>query len=236
MSTTRELTRITECPLCGADADSGKLIHNQVDLVVCECKLVYQQMYMTQKENEEFYKNEYRLAVPPYKKDMDAINIIQEENRGKKNNDVLIDFGIEPKKHLDVGSSSGYFSMMLKDTYGCASIGVEPYDLFREFSISQGVNTVEDISEVNGKFDLITIVHVLEHLLNPLEMLSNIANLLEDDGHLFVEVPFMMLCLSHPLLFHGTTLKKMLNKANFEILRLELRDNKDIWAMATHSN
>ena len=229
-------TRISECPLCGADADSGKLIRNQLDLVVCECGLVFQKTYLTQEQENEFYKNKYRKLVPPFNKYVDEINIIQEEQRGRKNNEVLIDFDIEPKKHLDIGSSSGYFLMMLKDTYGCESIGVEPYDLFREFSISQGVNTVEKISEVNGKFDLITLVHVLEHLINPLKMLSNIAELLEDDGHLFVEVPFMMLCISHPLMFNGTTLKNILNKANFEILKLELRDNKDIWAMATHSN
>ena len=165
-------------------------------------------MYRTQEQEKEFYKNEYRTAVPPYKKGMTKDNIIQEEKRGKRDAKILNTFGIRPKRHLDVGCSSGTFLKIMNEIYDCASLGVEPYDLFRDYSFSNGVNAVDDISKVKGKFDLITMVHVLEHLINPLKMLSSIADLLEDGGYFFVEVPMMLLCTTHPLMFRSVVLKR----------------------------
>ena len=230
-----KLARIPECPLCGDDADKGKVVKNEIALVVCNCGMTYQQTYMTQEENKNFYKDKYRENVPPYKKDVDEENIIQEEKRGKRNAYILSSFGIRPKRHLDVGCSSGTFLNIMNEIYDCASLGVEPYDLFRKYSFSNGVNVVEDISQVKGKYDLITLVHVLEHLLNPLEMLSNIKDLLGDRGYFFVQVPFFLLCKTHPLLFLDGVLEKMLNKANFKTIKAG-RIQGDIWAMATHSN
>jgi len=40
-----------------------------------------------------------------------------------------------------------------------------------------------------GKFDLIMLKHVLEHLDNPIEQLVSVRDHLTKDGHLFIEVP-----------------------------------------------
>ncbi len=40
-----------------------------------------------------------------------------------------------------------------------------------------------------GRFDLVTLLHVLEHLLDPNDFLDNVVADLEDDGLLYVEVP-----------------------------------------------
>jgi hypothetical protein len=61
------------------------------------------------------------------------------------------------------------------------------------------------------------MAHVLEHITKPLEMLSTVRDLLEDDGRLFVEVPWMSCAHSHPVMFNKTTIRQLINKASFDI-------------------
>ena len=214
---------ILECPLCGADKFREYFVHDSYDYVTCGCGMVFQPMYMTPEQIRDYYKDTYRSTTGTYENIVTVQNIQNERSRGKKQ--IRFMNGIEPKKHLDIGSSTGTFLKLMKDRYGCEGIGVEPGDVFREYSIEQGNNVVSDISEVDGKFDFVSVSHVLEHLTNPLEMLETVRGLLEDDGCLFVEVPKMMSDISHPLMFFDVTLEKMLNKAGFKVAELTLNEH-----------
>jgi len=50
-----------------------------------------------------------------------------------------------------------------------------------------GVFNTADFGD--GGFDLVTLLHVLEHLLNPNDFLDNVAADMKDDGLLYVEMP-----------------------------------------------
>ena len=212
---------ILECPLC-----SGEKFHKYeptsylpINIVECECGMVFQEEYLTQEEIGEFYKATYRLSVHPFKDSVSAHNIMEEEIRGKNVMAYLNDLDIVFKNCLDVGSSTGSLLKMLKSVYGCEIIGVEPGDMFRKYSNKESINTVADISEVDGKFDLVTMVHVFEHLVNNhQEMLESIWDLLEDDGYLFGEVPDMGVALAHPVMFNSETLYRMIDKTKFRIV------------------
>lgn len=45
------------------------------------------------------------------------------------------------------------------------------------------------LTEIAERFALITLFHSLEHVLDPLATLSELRSLLEDNGHVFVQVP-----------------------------------------------
>jgi len=120
----------------------------------------------------------------------------------------------------------------MQDVHGCESVGVEPGDVFREYSIENGTKTFADLSDVDGTFDLITMAHVLEHFTDPLDRLRTVSDLLEDDGVLFVEVPYMSVAHSHPLMFNKTTLEKLLNKAGFDIIKSQQHSFMRILAIA----
>lgn len=47
----------------------------------------------------------------------------------------------------------------------------------------------KDISSITGRFDVITLFHVLEHLPRQIEMLTAIRTALKPGGHVFIEVP-----------------------------------------------
>ncbi len=209
------------CPLCNKDKFERCFVLDDIDYVNCGCGMVFQPMYMKPEQLIKYYKGTYRLSVDTHDNTVTEHNIWNERNRGKRQANFIN--GVTPKRHLDIGSSTGIFLKMIKEKYGCESLGVEPGDLFREYSIKSGINTVADISEVDGKFDFISMSHVLEHLINPLEMLKTVRGLLEDDGQLFVEVPQMSPSFAHPLMFFDLSLKKMLSKAGFKVMELILK-------------
>ncbi len=47
----------------------------------------------------------------------------------------------------------------------------------------------DSLDDIDGSFDLISMVHVLEHVANPIETLRSARDRLADGGWLFVEVP-----------------------------------------------
>ncbi|AXS80354.1 methyltransferase domain-containing protein [Dechloromonas sp. HYN0024] len=99
-----------------------------------------------------------------------------------------------PLKVLEVGCSSGYFGAALVDR-GHEVWGVEPCaeaaEKARDALHKVHVGFVEDFFSLNRgvKFDAIVFGDVLEHLLNPVEVLSKSADFLVDDGIVVASLP-----------------------------------------------
>ena len=104
-----------------------------------------------------------------------------------------------PAKTLDIGSKYPYLAHCLQ-TFGCEAYGMDNIDVIPEYSRALGVPmlmadfeaTSEDqIREwaCEGKFSLITLIHVFEHMYNPLEALRKLRRLVADDGVLFLRLP-----------------------------------------------
>jgi 2-polyprenyl-3-methyl-5-hydroxy-6-metoxy-1,4-benzoquinol methylase len=220
------------CPLCGGSEfkEYGIKKYKTIKFVKCECGMVFQPTYFTPEDLDEYYKNNYRLCVIPYSDRITERNIRGELDSGKRYMQFVS--GITPKRHLDIGSSTGTFLNAMQHVHGCESVGVEPGEAFREYSINSGIKTVADLNDVEGTFDLITMAHVLEHFTDPLDRLRIVSDLLEDDGVLFVEVPYMCVAHSHPLMFNKTLFEKMLNKAGFDIIKLQQHSVIRIMALA----
>ena len=80
------------------------------------------------------------------------------------------------------------------------------------------------IQEVDGRFDLITAIHCLEHLQSPQEMLAGIYNSLSQNGCLVVQVPdhmsnpFDLLIADHRSHFSPSILARMAEEAGFNVM------------------
>jgi SAM-dependent methyltransferase len=67
--------------------------------------------------------------------------------------------------------------------------------------------------EIPARFDLITLIHSLEHVLEPVATLAALANKLEERGHLFVQVPdcgstpYDLVIADHLMHFSSDTLR-----------------------------
>ncbi len=95
---------------------------------------------------------------------------------------------------LDIGCSAGMLiKLFLDDMPGWSGAGVEPTKRFAEVAGRRvGVPVRSEIyrSGLFGrKFNLITLVHVLEHTIDPVRFLSEIRKDLAEGGLVFIEVP-----------------------------------------------
>jgi len=226
----RYFEEVIECPMCGG-TEFGE--GGPTDLVwkyyKCECGLVFQTHYMPEEALAKYYKDIYRLCVRPFRVDVTEEKVFGETDSGIK---YLVRSGAKPKRHLDIGSSTGSFLRVTNVAYQCEVVGVEPGDVYREYSNKRGIPTFKDIGEVGGKFDFISMCHVLEHLINPMEVLATVRGLLEEDGRLYVEVPRDNYAFSHPLVFDEEMLVKMLETAGFAIVNSESAEK---WVFANAS-
>jgi SAM-dependent methyltransferase len=79
------------------------------------------------------------------------------------------------------------------------------------------------LSEIPGRFDLIIMNNVIEHIINPREMLQEIGQKLKPDGRLLVETvnlaqsPFDLLQADHCSHFTMTSLTGLLMSAGFAV-------------------
>lgn len=104
-----------------------------------------------------------------------------------------------PAKTLDIGSKYPYLAHCFK-TLGCEAFGMDNIEIVPEYSRELEVPMLmadfEAISEdqirewtKTDKFSLITMVHVFEHMYEPLEALRKLRKLIADDGTLFIRLP-----------------------------------------------
>ena len=100
--------------------------------------------------------------------------------------------GLEAGRLLDVGSGRGRFLAAARGA-GWDSVGIEFEAGLAALSRQRyGVDVVvgdASSAPVEGRFDVVTMWHVLEHLPHPLSALERAADLLVPGGRLIVSVP-----------------------------------------------
>lgn len=129
---------------------------------------------------------------------------------------------------LDVGCGNGNFLRAFEqqipqwNLHGCEWDDKHLSDLKK----IQGFDTLHLCSpeKVPGTYDLISLIHCLEHLPDPVKHLSNLRPLLKADGLLLIEVPdcrvnpFMLLVADHCTHFSQDSLEEVVMAAGYEVV------------------
>ena len=103
----------------------------------------------------------------------------------------LIQKSTQGKSILDYGCGAGDFLLHMKNN-GFEVLGMEPNPKANAISKSKigNDNVVNcELKEINRKFDIITMWHVLEHIPNLNETIEELKKHLNDDGVLIIAVP-----------------------------------------------
>ena len=103
---------------------------------------------------------------------------------------------LKPKdKTLDIGSKYPYLSKCLKDL-GAEATAMDNISVVPEYSIGLGVPMLlQDFESWDfglthlKKYSLITMVHVFEHMYDPIAALRKVHGLLKKDGKVFIRSP-----------------------------------------------
>lgn len=152
----------------------------------------------------------------------------QEENRSRAS---LLHKRIKGKTVLDFGCGAGGFLNEIADSTECS--GLEPDKKLAEHVRSTGINCYSSLTEIDRKFQVITIIHVIEHLKDPRKTLTDLIPFLEEGGEIIIETPnseealiSLYNCESykdftywgcHLFLFNTHTLSRLSNSAWFDI-------------------
>lgn len=219
------------CPLCKSEqrkkfAQLESFGYPLVYYVCQNCGLIYQSPEESIASDPGFYEETYRKIyqtnVDPTKKDLWV-----QEQRAKHQVQLLNKLEWKPKPRiLDIGASSGWLLQSLKTAFNGWVVGVEPGDAYRAYAEAQGIEMYPSIEALierkSPKFDLVSMMHVLEHLPDPVATLRQIReNLLDPYGVLLIEVPNFYAHdsyeLAHLTCFTPNTLEQTLSQAGYRV-------------------
>jgi SAM-dependent methyltransferase len=215
---------VERCPLCGgvgiyyARSTDGRHVVNMDKCV--ECGVLYQNPRMTEASSLEYYASEkyHREYSPAGGPDSRITRILS----------ILQGMEIDPKRVLDYGCGRGYLLKAIQNVFTPEIVG---YDVtkYRGSVVSDKYRT-DDRDSIEGKFDLITCVHVLEHLYDPHDALRWIKERVAPGGTIYLEVPFDdKIYLPHVYNFDNMSFRYMLERVEMNALYLELDPNLGIY-------
>lgn len=162
------------------------------ELIVCfcnSCSMVSQNPIPTEHQVEQYYATEYRqdykqVFEPKLK------HIYRAGNLALNRLGFLTKNNVASGKLLDVGAGGGEFTYV-SSQLGFDSTGIEPnigYSNYAKDQYQANVKTGQ-LANIDGKFDVITMFHVMEHIPDPIKTFKKLYDLLNEDGFLFIEVP-----------------------------------------------
>ena len=208
-----------------------------MSVVICtKCGLVQTTPRMTKNTLNGFYDNEYRKI---YEEDEYVTEQFfqTQYNRGKViNNFIQNTFGktFTKKFVVEIGTGAGgilqFFKDMGNDVYG-VDLGSEYIEFGKQKGLNLEVGTIDKLSNISKKPDLVIYSHVLEHLPSPIEEFQTLKKFLHDESIVYVEVPGIehlnlsyhqnfLEYLQNAHLYHFTlnTLRSCLKKSGFRLI------------------
>lgn len=196
---------VDNCPVCGgvgvhSISNNDPEIKEDIHVFYClVCHSSYHNPRMTQKSMVEYYSSgEYRQ----HSSRKFQPNIEEHKHKAAEMKALMLDsfrrdMNVKVNRSMDYGCSRGYLVKALQKTIGGEVVG---FDIYKDPSAT--IDIVDSKDKLEGKFDVITCTHVLEHMPHPIEELDWMVSMLNPDGLLFIEVPFARLVFPpHPILF-----------------------------------
>ena len=220
------------CPLCGksearviSEMDSFGF---KVRYYLCKtCGFVYQNPGESAAADPVFYQETYRQLYQATEEPT-AKDLRQQRLRAEYQLELLQSHGVcRLARALDIGASSGTLLQTIHEAYGAETVGVEPGNAYRKLAEAKGFKLYPSLELLKAgdteRFDMVSMMHVLEHLEDPLGTLREIRlDLLADNGFLLVEVPNFYAHdsyeLAHLSCFTEHTLAEILTQAGYKIL------------------
>ncbi|WP_031480997.1 class I SAM-dependent methyltransferase [Maridesulfovibrio frigidus] len=131
-------------------------------------------------------------------------------------------------KILDIGCGKGQFLRCFSEMYnGWDLFGCDQQEDLRSeiMSIPKACNYyTQNFEKIDEKFNFISLLYVIEHLFEPVEMLRSIKDKLHDGGVVFIQTgdlkvnPFDLAVVDHCSYFTLSTLEQLMRQAGFKII------------------
>ena len=203
----REMTR---CPFCDSDGPWQMAIQpmrseevavyerDETRYSLCHCGGYFQNPMPTNDSIEEFYRSMYRTVCP---------QLSPSKKRAKR---ILPHLPQTVGSMLDVGCALGAFIQLAKAS-GWEVSGVEPDEDSRGQAKQFG-DIYQSLDKVDRAFDLVSAIHVLEHISDPMAFLGQLAELVSPGGEMLVVVPRYEYLPPHLLAMGGEQIRMLFER------------------------
>lgn len=229
-----------KCPVCGEFQRDDLWTKDRLEMVKCrECGQVYACPR---------YSSPRRFLFLQYWSRKDATNperLSKIHSRGNLEQNILPKLELLGKHGfnghgmslLDVGCGTGAFMIAALDA-GFSVHGIEPgwhsSRYGRKHHSLQITNSTLESFRSDKHFDIVTCLHVIEHVPNPAEFVKHLTRLVKPDGILIIATPNLG-CeyardlgvkweavgpADHLLLFDSDTLERLLLKSGLDIVEM----------------
>ena len=224
--------------LCQADDDEIIAFEDRygfkINTVICRnCGLIRLNPYYDEETLAKFYDSEYDLIYRTKKSPKKIFK--EQQTRGGGYIRTLLDNGItlNNKTVYEAGCAMGGILQAFKNE-NCKIKGVDYNSRLIESGRKKGLNLeTGGIEKLQNEppADIIILSHLIEHILNPVKFLTQIKEILKQDGILYIITPtietieteylnniFFYLQNAHIYNFSKNTLKYLVELCGFEII------------------
>ena len=216
------------------------------------CDMYFSNYIFFNNPMDKIYKNEYRKN-----RNQDPLALLKKivklsfKNSETKQRIVLIKENIKifenskmikirkKRKLLDIGGASGIFAFEFKNKNWSSTI-LDPSkqgNFIKKLKVKYIQKKIDNKLKLKKKYDLVTLIYTLEHILNPIKILKIVKKTLTKNGLLYIEVPnsiaFKYFKKSndifnscHLWFWNSFNISMMLNHLGFEIFFI--RSEKEI--------
>ena len=238
-------TEFKDFDLCSFVTSDCRIWKNLPNLAVCDGCLLLQRIPTTlwKADCKRIYSN-----YVPYRKGLEQKKYNAKNSNLETRSSILLERfktinpGCAPHAWLDFGCGDGQLLKTVKNAFPSSQLfGIDQTDTFREYIENEIQATyLYRLYDFQGCFDVVSMVHVLEHLVDPLEVLKEIKTSLTSTGKLFIQVPsyqknpFDLLIYDHASFFSQESLQHLLGRVGFRVVEMnEDWVSKEISAVCT---
>ncbi len=183
------------------------------------------------------YKNYYKNSIDP---DGKIRNLIKEEKYKLSQLKIVLNFlkktsTKKKKKILDFGCGYGWLLKNLNNTKW-KKYGIEINNDARKIANKNKIECYKNLNNLRKEnFDIITLIHVIEHIKKPKNLLKKIINKIKKNGYLILETPdfdsamarrynnkFRLLHdKTHVSLFSTQSISRLIENLGMKIIKIE---------------
>ncbi len=189
------MNREFPCPSCNTETPhrfifthTSRVFDCGFDVYECEdCGTKRTDPFLTDRQLNDYYTDEAIMGAGRYREWRKKYKYIHDWIAGR--------ITTRAKGVVEIGSNSGNLLRYFKEHSNCDVLGVELSTRCREYSEqTNGVPVFGGLvsrlgAEMERKTDLVIMVHVLEHMSDPITFLRDVFSILDADGHIYVEIP-----------------------------------------------
>ncbi len=232
---------VTNNCLCGAQDDQLVAVRDRygikINTVICHhCGLIRANPYYTSTTLDQFYNSEYRRLYTFVNNDIEKF-FCDQVRAGQvilDNVNSYLTWQTRGKRIYEVGTGMGGILQPFAEN-GAIIKGVDVGRKYIELGRKKGLDLEIGDYQVLKKYppaDLIILSHVVEHMTNPIEFLSNLRDIINKSGLIYIAVPtietitinygnnlFAYLQNAHAFYFSQNTLRYVAECAGYEVVK-----------------